>query len=63
MSTITKSLLPTDRATNAARRVASAPFVRAVGSASPEHTVKALRVVEELRAAVLGNQDKLRDGV
>ena len=32
-------------------------------AASPEHTVKALRIVEELRAASLGNHDKPRHGV
>ena len=32
-------------------------------TASPEHTVKAIRVVEEIRAATLGNQSKPRHGV
>jgi hypothetical protein len=32
-------------------------------TASPEHTVKAIRIVEELRTAVLGNQDKPRGGI
>jgi hypothetical protein len=32
-------------------------------SASPEQTVKALRIVEELRAVVLGNQDKPKHAV
>jgi len=30
---------------------------------SPEHTVKAIRIVEELRTAVLGNQDKPRSRI
>ena len=32
-------------------------------SADPKHTVKALRVVEELRAVVLGNKIKPKDAV
>ena len=32
-------------------------------AASPEHTVKAIRIVEELRTAILGNKDKPRSGV
>jgi hypothetical protein len=32
-------------------------------AASPEHTVKAIRIVEELRATVLGNQDKSRSRI
>jgi hypothetical protein len=32
-------------------------------AASPEHTVKALRIVEELRATILGNQHKPRGGI
>ena len=32
-------------------------------SASPEHSVKAIRVVEEIRAVVLGDQDKPKHGV
>lgn len=32
-------------------------------TASPEHTVKAIRIVEELRTAVLGDHDKPRGRV
>jgi hypothetical protein len=32
-------------------------------AASPEHTVKAIKIVEQLRTAVLGNHDKPRDAV
>jgi hypothetical protein len=32
-------------------------------SASPEHTVKALRVVEEMRAVVFGDQNKPKHAV
>jgi hypothetical protein len=32
-------------------------------SASPDHAVKAIGIVEELRTAALGNQDKPRHGV
>jgi hypothetical protein len=32
-------------------------------AASPDHMVKAIRVVEEIRAATLGNHDKPRHGV
>jgi hypothetical protein len=32
-------------------------------SADPKHTVKAIRVVEELRAVVLGNKVKPKDAV
>jgi hypothetical protein len=32
-------------------------------SAAPEHTVKAIRIVEEMRAMVLGNEGKPRHSV
>jgi hypothetical protein len=32
-------------------------------SARPEHTVKAVRIVEEMRAMVLGNEGKPKHGV
>jgi hypothetical protein len=32
-------------------------------SASPEHTVKAIRIIEEMRAMVLGDEDKPKHGV
>lgn len=32
-------------------------------SASPDHTVKAIRIVEEMRAMVLGDEDKPKHGV
>jgi hypothetical protein len=32
-------------------------------TASPEHTVKAIRVVEELRTAIVGHQDQPRSGI
>ena len=32
-------------------------------AASPEHLVKAIRIIEELRTATLGNHDKPRHGV
>jgi hypothetical protein len=32
-------------------------------TASSEHTVKAIRIVEELRTAVLGDHDKPRSGI
>jgi hypothetical protein len=37
--------------------------IRVGKSASPQHTVKALRIVEELRTAILGNHDKPRSGI
>jgi hypothetical protein len=37
--------------------------IRLGKAASPEHSVKAIRVVEELRTATLGNPDKPRRGV
>ena len=37
--------------------------IRLGKTARPDHVVKAVRVIEELRAASLGNQDKPRHGV
>jgi hypothetical protein len=37
--------------------------IRRGKTASPDHVVRALRVVEQLRAATLGDQDKPRPGV
>jgi hypothetical protein len=37
--------------------------IRAGKSASPKHTAKALRIVEELRTVVLGNVTKQKDSV
>jgi hypothetical protein len=37
--------------------------IRLGEAASPEHTVKALRIVEELRTAILGDQHKPRGGI
>ena len=43
-----------DRAADGAESIA----VRLGKSASPEHTVKAMRIIEEMRAAVLGDEGK-----
>jgi hypothetical protein len=37
--------------------------IRLGKAASPDHLVKAIRIVEELRTATLGNPDKPRHGV
>jgi hypothetical protein len=37
--------------------------IKAGKAASPDHTVKALRVVEEIRAAAVGNHGKPKHGV
>jgi len=43
---------------NEAADVAQSVAVQFGKSASPEHTVKALRIIEEMRAMVLGNESK-----
>jgi hypothetical protein len=60
------SKLATDRtlrftiteAFNEAADVAQSVAVQFGKSASPEHTVKALRIIEEMRAMVLGDEGK-----
>jgi hypothetical protein len=46
------------QAFNEAADVAQSVAVRFGKSASPEHTVKALRIIEEMRAMVLGDENK-----
>jgi hypothetical protein len=43
--------------------VADSFAVFAGSTASPEHTVKAIRIVEEMRAVVFGNKDKPKHAV
>jgi hypothetical protein len=48
---------------DAAARFVEDVAIRHGKSASPEHTVNAIRIVEELRAAILGDKTKPRHGV
>ncbi|WOH53209.1 hypothetical protein [Bradyrhizobium sp. sBnM-33] len=43
---------------NQAAEVADSVAIRFGKSASPEHTVKTIRIIEEIRTAVLGNEGK-----
>jgi hypothetical protein len=48
---------------NQAADVAESVAVQFGKSASPEHTVKALRLIEEMRAVVLGDEGKPKNAV
>jgi len=48
---------------NEAADVAQSVAVRFGKSASPEHTVKALRIIEDMRAMVLGDESKPKNFV
>lgn len=46
-----------------AANVAEQTAIHLGKAASPEHSVKAIRVIEEIRAVVLGNRDKPKHAV